>query len=459
LASTLAKSNERESVWIAAGGSLLVGFLGLQLIEPVHRDGFGNWELLFGPFVIAYWALMAFCLLWPAIVQCQGWRNLDLLIVKIPLFVLGLLLVTISVNEHGYAKKVLVEDRKFWAAVLDKKTVDLPIEAYRKHLSSAGKDAVRHQLHYSDDFSVPMLRLLNDLGFDVSGEPNLDPELVMALRDESKRNEQKHAAGSPAANHISSSLARNPGVSVDVLREISQSDDFYVLQELAMNSSAPPEMLLALIQRAESGISKAKDRPKGKEDFWAWNHWSEIKKRCERTLARNPKTPERVLRELARNPDEEIQIRVAWNPSVPYDMLLQMGNASAENVAKNATTHLARHGKTPEKMLRKLSEDPREEVRIAVAKNPHTPRDVMERLLNEKNQHVWFEAFCTLASDEPVPEALLRARLETASVYELRSLAFDAGRPEWVYIELAKSRRGDAARLAVKQLEKLKTKK
>jgi len=281
------KSEASGHVWIVITVSLFLGVVGLQGIEPVRRDGFGNWGLLFAPFVVAYWGTVFFCLVWPVVVVLQGERGSRLMFLGIPFFLVGVVLLTISVTEHRVANKVLVDDRKFWSTVMEKGTVDLPIEEYRRHLSSAGKDAVRHQLHYSDDFSAPMLRLLRDLGFDVSKEPNLDIALILELKEQGDKNQRRFVKGSPSAYALNASLAANPATPPELLEEFGENMDSEVVFAVASNPKAPPQLLKKILRDSTARYAEGMKKTGNKRDGWALSQDKKIIERAEKSLARH----------------------------------------------------------------------------------------------------------------------------------------------------------------------------
>jgi len=83
-------------------------------------------------------------------------------------------------------------------------------------------------------------------------------------------------------------------------------------------------------------------------------------------LAKNPNTPEDVLRELAKDKDPWIRVQVAKNPSTPLDILREL--AKEDNWYVRAA--VAQNPSTPLDILRGLAKDDVDRVRYYVAKHP-----------------------------------------------------------------------------------------
>ena len=87
-----------------------------------------------------------------------------------------------------------------------------------------------------------------------------------------------------------------------------------------------------------------------------------------RAAAGNPSAPEDALRRLAR--DEDARYGVAWNRSAPIDLLRELARDEDEGVRRA----VARNRLAPEDALRRLARDKSETVRRVVASNPRTFR-------------------------------------------------------------------------------------
>ena len=110
-----------------------------------------------------------------------------------------------------------------------------------------------------------------------------------------------------------------------------------VLAGLAMQESAPHDLLRELAQQESL-------------------HWE---------IAYNPSTPEDVLLELAASTDPEVRTNVAENPGLGASALQQLAQDQSPEVREVA----ARHPATPMEAMARLAVDPDEGVRQAVTKN------------------------------------------------------------------------------------------
>jgi len=83
-------------------------------------------------------------------------------------------------------------------------------------------------------------------------------------------------------------------------------------------------------------------------------------------LAKNPTTPEDVLRELAKDDYWGIRAEVAHHPSTPVDLLRDL----AKDKEGRVRWYVANNPNTPEDALRDLAKDEDGKVRQNVAENP-----------------------------------------------------------------------------------------
>jgi hypothetical protein len=94
---------------------------------------------------------------------------------------------------------------------------------------------------------------------------------------------------------------------------------------------------------------------------------------------------------------------------------------------------LARSPRTPLNVLQDLARHARDDIRACVARNPVTPRSLLEELLKNDSSVVWTAAFRVLAVQNPPPEKLLVERLRAAAPVEKRFLSQEQDLPKWVH--------------------------
>lgn len=228
---------------------------------------------------------------------------------------------------------------------------------------------------------------------------------------------------------INAYVARNPHTPEDVLHNLAKSYDREIREAVAGNPSTPLDVLgeltgdellyvkdsvienptvRKLIESARTSTSP--------EDLTALatNPLPDVMG----TVARNPYTPQEVLRKLAEEESYSryqekggitsfpVSYRVAQNPNAPLDLLLWLatkGIVAEENLVESvskitsfgeltvlATNQavavrigVAKSFHTPVKILAMLADDPSSLVRSAVAEHPNTPEDILGRLVND----------------------------------------------------------------------------
>ena len=109
--------------------------------------------------------------------------------------------------------------------------------------------------------------------------------------------------------------------------------------------------------------------------------WS--KEECKK-LAKDPKTPTKILFALLDHESFLIRRLVAQNPNSPSNFLALLANDSSPSVriavAENSNTHIY--------TLMSLAKDDEWEVRASVAQNPNTPQEILVELAQDENEYV-----------------------------------------------------------------------
>ncbi len=114
------------------------------------------------------------------------------------------------------------------------------------------------------------------------------------------------------------------------------------------------------------------------------------------TLSSNAKTPANVLSILSGDKDELVRQRVAINKNAPTEILTKLADDSSSNVRKTVAENI----KTPAPCLAKLAtakqvvidfgreRDLCEDVRLAVARHPNTPKETLIELAKDTSVRV-----------------------------------------------------------------------
>lgn len=135
-------------------------------------------------------------------------------------------------------------------------------------------------------------------------------------------------------------VGNNAGTPREVLERLSRHVDFEVRTGVAYNASAPLELLLPL--RTPGQYSTVNE-----------------------TLARNPRLPQELLREMVRNGEAQ-RVSLAMNPNCPREIMAEIA-ASGNDLER---TWLAANPGLPPELVRRLEADPLELVRRRLAENP-----------------------------------------------------------------------------------------
>ena len=99
-------------------------------------------------------------------------------------------------------------------------------------------------------------------------------------------------------------------------------------------------------------------------------------------LAGNERTPPDLLAELARHEKWQVRYHVAKNPSTPRPVLEQLYPEDRNRFG------LAVNPSVSEAMFRRLAEDADHLVRYNLTANPSVPRDLLDRLIADPNEMV-----------------------------------------------------------------------
>ncbi len=174
--------------------------------------------------------------------------------------------------------------------------------------------------------------------------------------------------------------AQNPSTPLEALRELAVDSEWSVRQAAAKNPSLTAELLALLAQDSDRDVRQA--------------------------VAEHRQTPHNVLFELLQDTDENVRLSALRNPQLDPQALAQhrsrlVLHASRSRYALNRAVALCQP-EIPPRELRKVRHwaAPEWVVRYAVAQNPHTPPDVLERLAQDGNRLVRAKAIERLAAKD-----------------------------------------------------------
>lgn len=134
-----------------------------------------------------------------------------------------------------------------------------------------------------------------------------------------------------------------------------------------------------------------------------------------RLQAKDETTAPDVLTELSISEDKLTRQYVASNPNTPIETLAMLSKEFPDEIVDNPIfdlllledpesifikIYLARSSKTPPETLERLINDREIKVRAAVAENPYTTVDILEKLAKPKDQHLL--VFLTIARHQNI---------------------------------------------------------
>jgi len=227
--------------------------------------------------------------------------------------------------------------------------------------------------------------------------PKISTELLRKIYTDHKGNKD-----------IEWQLAKNTKTPIDILKELANSKDFFILSSVARNPKTPENLLRQLYAEHKGDallmgtlahninvpIDILKNLSKSKDSYVA------------SYAIRNPKLPTNMLREIYSNRNNEnkakIEIALASKPDVPIDILKKLANSKDVLVLSS----VAGNPKTPENLLRKIYTAYKSTAIIerGLAGNTNTPTGVLTELADSKGKLV----LSFVARNPKTPEDLLR---------------------------------------------------
>ena len=213
-------------------------------------------------------------------------------------------------------------------------------------------------------------------------------------------------------------VAQHPNTPIEVLRKFAASDKIFLHRAMASSHNTPAEILRLLVNIKDPYTwNKLAENPNTSPDVLAKLHYEQPEdityQYVDARLAENENTPEKVLVDIARNcprgntaavlaecanSAEALRIIyerfndystimecVAKNPHTPKDIIEKLATSDHYFVR----CWVADRTDSPE-LLTKLAEDPTYDVLENVVKNPNTPISVIKKLIADpKHDELW----------------------------------------------------------------------
>lgn len=181
------------------------------------------------------------------------------------------------------------------------------------------------------------------------------------------------------------SLSKDPSLSPDTLRVLSEVPSVEVREEVAAHQNAPVDVLVKLAQDPVGSVRLSvgtRDQEVPLEalailakDKWYMVRWA---------AAECPEAPAEILTLLVGDPYAIVRRTVADHPNTPAEALSRLAGDRSEDVRNSVGAHL----NTSPDTLAQLSTDLDDFVRWRVAANNNTPFYVLLQLVDDPHQGV-----------------------------------------------------------------------
>jgi hypothetical protein len=159
--------------------------------------------------------------------------------------------------------------------------------------------------------------------------------------------------------------------------------------------------------------------------------FTKVSSKLAQLVAKNPSTPPELLRKLANSSHVTTRKNVTANPNTPIEVLLKLGVEFPKQLLDNPIFHLVllenptlvnempistlmsllKLEKVPVLLLEQAALNRVWEVQSAVAMNPQTPREVLEKLVENQNAQV-AEVLLAVAMNPQTPREILEKLVE-----------------------------------------------
>jgi hypothetical protein len=257
-----------------------------------------------------------------------------------------------------------------------------------------------------------------DIRQDLAASPRASTEILARLAQDPNIYVRGAVASNPNTpldilqqmHGVEGQLAQNPSAPTALLLELAQTGNEEVLFHLQRRGSLPPEALdiLARSERESVRIVAASHQNTKQETLEQLSH--DDKDAVLSAIAKNKATPSEILERLIHKGDNWLVADVACNENVPEHLFPEIVRLLKDTGLKEA---LLQNPRLPEAlclqqldvmplhikrmyassataigMLANLARDPNREVRVAVAQNPNTSHEILERLLQDPDPSI-----------------------------------------------------------------------
>ena len=183
-------------------------------------------------------------------------------------------------------------------------------------------------------------------------------------------------------------IARNPKTPIEILQQLSQSENEVIRKVVSDNTRLPLENLLNLAQDPSSNVrvwmaQRRHTLPIEVLEILALDEDSEVKLR----LAENPTTPSQILTTLVTNTDSKVIVAALANSNASEEILAEyLPNINdpeeLEQILRsdNSGTVSQKCQPIPSEILNELAQHPSDVIRFLVGRHLYTPPETLSRL-------------------------------------------------------------------------------
>ena len=268
---------------------------------------------------------------------------------------------------------------------------NLPIEALENLLIDSS-DEVRINLSNNENCPVLILDVLkNDKNDTVKS--NAKSTLLKIARTSTNEDNELDILITIGNRNIKLEIASNPNCSKGIFESLIKENDTYILERIINNESCPSEIIKELSNNDSYDI------------------------RC--LIARNQKCTSEILDKLSKDESEYVRLAVIDNPKCknPIDILHSMFNCKDEDIRNKVIESALKFASSKETSSEELSllvELRSRDLYTAIIKNPNSTSELFEQILNNDNGE---SIKCLIARNNRISIPLLKELSKDDSEY------------------------------------------
>jgi hypothetical protein len=212
-------------------------------------------------------------------------------------------------------------------------------------------------------------------------------ELLQQQKQHPEHRRSDSMAGYVLENHhgvndILKNIAQSRNISSDILADYVEYGAAFAYEDIVRHPNVTPDLLIKIADQCSIGLYT--------------------------TISMNGKTPALALEQMYKKTNDfYIRGWIVNNPNTPENLVTDFINtALRDSNRRNAYWAVAGVDRISPSLLEKLSDDRDDQMRLSVAHNYFTPIATIQRLLNDSNENVKYQAKENLRLRDSVREDL-----------------------------------------------------